>query len=344
MITNLTVSDVNSKEESSLFVYFKLGSKSYAIHTSHTIEILKLAKIEIPQKLPALVMGVLNYNNMTINVIDLRSALNLSLEEFKTSNQIIVLKTQESIFAIVVDEVLNILSIPHSEMNIPPYNSQSHLIKMLYNLENDVISIVDLYALEELVSENQNTPNENNYELFFPKDEKSLAVLQERSKFISKKDQLSFFSSIYNQDQFLIFNLAKNIYCLNLKYVKEIVALKNLSITKLPFAPNYIVGIINLHGDFLTVLNMKEFFKVYSKHHCESKNIIIIDSKDFKLGLLVDGIKNIASINHDKFIHKSSSKFNSKYVMAEIVEENEIYNILNVEKFLNDEKLFVSIE
>lgn len=345
MFNNLVFIDKDSNSENnSLFVYFQLGEKHYAIHTSHTVEILKLAKLDHPQKLPAYIVGLLNYSNLTINVIDLRSALSIPQAKYSVSNQLIVLKTEESIFAVIVDEVLDVINIPPEEMQAPPYVTESNLIKMLYRYDDNMVSIIDLYAIEKTLRENQFEDNNIDYELLLPQGELDKKILQERGLKVFHKEKKMFLADVYNQDQFMMFSLEEMSYCFNLKYVKELVASKNVNIVKLPFAPEYIEGVINLRGDFITVINLKEFLSIRISGNTDSKKIIVLESKDYKLAILVDEIQNIMNINHDKFIHKSNSKVTSKYIMAEIVEDQEILNILNMEKLFNDEKLFVNIE
>ena len=344
MLNNIILSDANnSVDNNDLFVFFKLNEKVYAIHTSHTIEVLKLPMIEYPEKLPNHIIGLLNYNNLTINVIDLRIILNLELRESTVQSQLMVVKTHEALFAILTDEVLDVKSIPASDMQLTPYTSSNNIIKMLYQDDATIVSIIDLYSVEKILKDNEFTENRYDYVKFFPQDEKSKAILNRRSLNLTKKADFSPVQSAYNQEQFVLFNLDNNIYCINIKFVKELVKFKNISITILPFVPSYIEGVINLRGEFTTIINLKEFLHLNNKH-IKSKGLIVLQSKEYKIAILADEIYSIENIDNDKLIHKASGKFDSKYVMAEIVKDDKVYNILNVEKILNDEKLYIKID
>lgn len=336
--------NVRFDESNSLFVVFKIGKKTYAFHVSHTIEVLKLPLLEYPQKLPKHIVGILNYYSLTINVVDLRSILDLEKQDCSINSQLVVVRTQEAIFGIIVDEVLDVMQIPPDELQFPPYSSSDNIIKMLYQLDSTMISIIDLYSVENVLKDNKFNETDVNYESLFPQDEVSRKILKERSNKLITKSSNNFAPSFHNQDQFILVTLGENIYCINMKYIKELVSYKGIKITKLPFTPDYIEGVINLRGDFVTIINLKEFLNLEQSDLGLYKKILVFDSKDYKLAILVDEILTIKSIDNDKFIHKSSNKFDSKYTMAEIIEDDKIYNILNVEKILNDEKLFINIE
>lgn len=345
MFNNVISSEnVGFDENNSLFVVFKLGEKTYAFHVSHTVEVLKLPLLEYPQKLPKHIVGILNYNSLTINVVDLRSVLNLEKETCSVNNQLIVVRTQEAIFGIIVDEVIDITQIAPEDMQFPPYNSSDNVIKMLYQQDTNMVSIVDLYSVETVLKDNKFSESSVNYECLFPQDEISRRILKERSNKLITKSNHNLVASFQNQDQFILVTLGENIYCINMKFIKELVSSKGIKITKLPLTPDYIEGVINLRGDFVTIINLKEFLNLEHNEGGSNKKILVLDSKDYRLAILVDEILSIKSIDNDKFIHKSSNKFDSKYTMAEIIEDDKIYNILNVEKILNDEKLFINIE
>lgn len=345
MLNNLVLSDgTDSADNNNLFVFFQLNDKTYAIHTSHTIEVLKLPAIEYPEKLPNHIIGLLNYNNLTINVVDLRILLDLELKECSIQSQLMVVKTEEAIFAIITDEVLNVLPIPSSDMQLTPYTSAHNVIKMLYQNESMMVSIIDLYAVEKVLKENEISENRHDYSKFFPQDAKSKEILNRRSYNLIHKSELSLSTGIYNQEQFVVFNLDNNTYCINIKFVKELVKFKSISITILPFAPSYIEGVINLRGEFITILNLKEFLNLNTKNQISPKGLIVLYSKECRIGILADEMHSIENIDNDKLVHKSSSKFDSKYVMAEVIEKEKVYNILNIEKILNDEKLFIKID
>ena len=120
--------------------------------------------------------------------------------------------------------------------------------------------------------------------------------------------------------------------------------LKNFSITKIPYTPEFIIGIINLKGNFYSVLDLKKFIGI--EENPDTKNnkgnkVIVIESTELKLALLVDDITNIINIASENTETKNDKRLDSLFIKAEAYIDGEVYNILNLEKLINDERLYI---
>lgn len=92
----------------------------------------------------------------------------------------------------------------------------------------------------------------------------------------------------------IIFQIGKQNFVFSLDNVKEII--KVPSITPVPLAKSHVAGLINLRGEVIPVLNLREKYKIESYIKSEDARIIIIEKNGFKLGVLVDKVLNISSI------------------------------------------------
>lgn len=344
----VALNNEETQDDSSLYIFFTIADKIYAVEASYVIEVIMLPMIEIPQKMPVSIAGFMNYNSLTINVLNLRHILYLEQKQFNVNDRAIIIKTDEMIFAIVADNILDIMTVPAGQMEVPPTNTDKNYISMVYLYNESLAAVLDLRALEGIVKLSQlNNSHEGERFDLLPSDEASKNILQARAKVLLKKANSTPLYNFYSEDKYLIFSLSKNNYCINIKYVRELVAEKNIKITPLPFAPEYIQGVINLRGDFYTIINLEAFFNIgkFGESDFDSlKQIIVLDSEDYKMAILVDEIQSITDISNGKFINKSNSKFESKYTLADFIENDKVYSVINVEKFLNDEKLFINIE
>ena len=95
----------------------------------------------------------------------------------------------------------------------------------------------------------------------FPKDEASKMTMQLRTQAIAEKSALRLVSGeLHAKNKYISFNLYDDYYCISLDYVKEV--LKDTSITRVPGTPDFIEGIMNLRGDYITVINLKKFLEI----------------------------------------------------------------------------------
>jgi purine-binding chemotaxis protein CheW len=97
--------------------------------------------------------------------------------------------------------------------------------------------------------------------------------------------------------ELLEFRLAQERYALENRYVAEVCPLKEL--TPLPCTPPFVLGIVNVRGRILPVLDLKKFFDLPEKGLTDLHRIILVRGDDFELGLLADVIVGVRSIPAD---------------------------------------------
>lgn len=323
------------------YLYFTLGDNKYAVSLQQVVEIMKLPLLDYPQKLPNNFVGLLNYNNFTINILDLRFYLDIKVTPYSVSSQLLVVKTDESIFGLMIDKVEDIISFDESKVEY--FASGSEIIEFIYKKEDGTISVINLNTLENVIKQGVDSLDVDIPSLF-PHDDDSRYKLMQRGQALQEKFDLATVTNIFSHDRFISFSLGENVYCFDLKYVKEF--LKNFCITTIPCNFDYIAGVIALRGDFITIINMKKFLGTsdninnLNPESNESKNsIIVIKIPDFEIGFLVDEILSIINIPED-LIKKTPQQYD-KYVLSEVVIEDNFYTILDIKNILSDEKFFI---
>ncbi len=90
------------------------------------------------------------------------------------------------------------------------------------------------------------------------------------------------------------FLLAYERYGLELLYVREVYPLKEL--TSLPCTPPFVVGIINVRGRLLSVLDIKNFFDLPAKGLTDLNKVIIVHDPSMEFGILADALLGVRSI------------------------------------------------
>lgn len=320
-------------------IYFRVGANFYALPLKNVVEVMKLPKLDYPQKLPSNFVGVLKYNNIVLNVLDIRIYLGIEVVPYSTLNKLIIVKTDETIFGIIVDEIKDIVDIETSKIGSVPFYAENQIIDAVYNSENESenVSVINAYALEKIIKNGY--PDKNiDIKTLFPIDETSLDIFQKRAVVLAERFDLAVTKNVFSDNKFLSFFLNNIIYCINLKYVKEVTNLVNM--ISLPCSPEYIEGLMTLKGDFITILNVKKFFGFSKVEYSQNTKVIVVDSDEFKLGLLVDEINDILDIPEEKLSNKDL-KPEDIYFESEVIDENGLKYVLDMEKILSDKKLHI---
>ena len=97
--------------------------------------------------------------------------------------------------------------------------------------------------------------------------------------------------------QVVAFNLAKEEYAIDILAVQEII--RPTSITRVPKAPSYIEGVINLRGNVVPVVNLRHRFGLKEVEQTETSRIIILIINDMKIGITVDNVTEVIRIKED---------------------------------------------
>lgn len=341
-MTESHISNYNYKHNHNLYLCFELDEKTYALDSERVMEVTMLPVLSIPQKLPENVIGILNYNGMLINVIDIRRMLNLPVYSFNTTNQIIILKGEESLFAIITDKVSDFFYSDSNTIQSTSLEVSHSFTKYFYQNNDRIINILNVTSLESILKHSKEISSTENYIELFPSDDASKNLMQKRSRELAAKASLDLQSDFYSKDQYIIFEVNGHVYCIYSQLVKELVSLKTYAVTKIPYTPKFIKGIINLKGDFYTIMSLREYIEFNEMNHTEEEKIIILEFQELRLGFLVDNIIDVMNISKDQIQNKNDIKLDSLCIKAEVYADNRVINLLDIDKIINDKKLYIT--
>lgn len=144
--------------------------------------------------------------------------------------------------------------------------------------------------------------------------------------------------------RFLTFSVGKEDYGIEIKYVKEIIGIQE--ITEIPELPNYVKGIINLRGKIIPVMDVRLRFKKEYKEYNDRTCIVVIDIDEISIGLIVDNVLEVITIEEENIVPPPDLKtgFHNGYVKAIGKVGNEVKLLLDYEKVLNDDEIDIPTE
>ena len=333
------ISNINYIEQKkNTHLCFKLGSSQYAVNTANVLEIMKLPALDYPQKLPNNIIGLLKYNNFVINIIDIRFYLNIEVTPYTANSELLIVKTDETIFGIITDKVIGIAPFESSRIDTIPFVDNKTIIDSIYKENQDTIFIINIYSIENLLKQTIKL-DDVDIQALFPSDKTSVAVMKNRMQEITKKSGLSVMSEgLHSKQKLISFNLNNDLYCIGLDYVKEV--LKDTTITPVPGTPDFIEGIMNLRGDYITVINIKNFLNINKdnkKNDIEKNPVIIVKTEDMTLAFLIDKINELFEVQEDKIMNAGDGYFSNEFIINDIP-----YTILNIEKIFTDKRIVVT--
>lgn len=147
--------------------------------------------------------------------------------------------------------------------------------------------------------------------------------------------------STYQEDeeiQFSCFYLGETLCGLDIRLVQEIN--DEFQITNVPLSPEFVVGILNLRGQIITVIDQRKKIGLGESTIKESSRIIIVKSSRDYVGLLVDRLGEVVTTTR-KQIAKPPSNVNGiqgNYFTGIVhTASNELLGLLNLDLLLSED-------
>ena len=137
------------------------------------------------------------------------------------------------------------------------------------------------------------------------------------------------------------FSLATESYGIESSFVRAAYPLKDF--TPLPGVPSFILGIVNIRGQILPVVDLKKFFNLPEKGLGEMNKVIILGNKQMEFGILADVVEGTKTLKIDEIMSASLTVtgIGEKYLKG-VTKEHIV--ILDTEVLLNDKKILVHEE
>lgn len=342
-----------------LFMTFNLAERTYAAAARSISEVIKLPMLNVPENLPEHIVGIINLRGNIINILDIRKLLGIPEKEYAIDNCVLVITHNEITFGLIVDSVNNVINISYDQISITPYGMKDmhNLIKSVAKTNDGLLGILNLDFISEIVSstiESFDLPNgkpikhipisfhhPNKLLPSFANDVKSLEVFQRRAKDLQNELNLSIEKEKTSDMRFVTFLLNNELYAISLKYIREFSKIINLAL--IPCVPEFYIGLSNLRGEFIPVLDIKGFLGISKTEITDKSKIIFVRSSKMQIGVLVDEVFDIITVSSEK-INKASvlQVDKSKYTSGDMIfDDKQVVNIFDLEKFLLDERLII---
>lgn len=140
---------------------------------------------------------------------------------------------------------------------------------------------------------------------------------------------------------FMTFQMGEECYGIAITFVQEIVGIQ--PITAVPEIEDYIKGLINIRGKIIPVVDVRVRFKQEPFEYNDRTCIIVINVKSTIVGLIVDKIAGVITVDEREVILppslSQSGSGSSKYVFGLAKVEDEVKLLLDPEKLIRDEDM-----
>ncbi len=138
--------------------------------------------------------------------------------------------------------------------------------------------------------------------------------------------------------QLVSFLIGNEEFGVDILYVQEINRM--IQITKVPNAPDFVDGVINLRGRVIPVIDLRSKLGMNKKEHDKNTRIIVVEISGKTVGFIVDAVNEVLRIpkNITEAPPELVSGVNSEYIKAVGKLEDRLLILLDLEKVLSTDQ------
>lgn len=136
--------------------------------------------------------------------------------------------------------------------------------------------------------------------------------------------------------QWVTFKLENETYGVNVMQVQEV--LRYTEIAPVPGAPDYVLGIINLRGNVVTVIDTRLKFGLMPAEVTDSSRIIIIEAEKQVVGILVDSVAEVVYLKASEIDDAPSvgTEESARFIQGVSNRKDDLLILVDLNKLLSD--------
>lgn len=141
-----------------------------------------------------------------------------------------------------------------------------------------------------------------------------------------------------NAIRYISFQVATESYALEVEYVKEILGIQTF--TPVPQVPDYIVGVMNLRGKIVPVMDIRLRFSMEKINWDRNTSIIVVHYEETDLGLVVDKMNEVMDLFVDDIKYSKPNNSEAHEFIKGMAEYNsKIQMLVDLSQLLDKSKL-----
>lgn len=138
--------------------------------------------------------------------------------------------------------------------------------------------------------------------------------------------------------QWVTFHLCGETYGVDVMQVQEV--LRHTEIAPVPGAPAYVIGIINLRGNVVTVIDTRHRFGLEPGDVTDNTRIVVIEADKHVVGILVDSVAEVVYLRQSEIetAPNVGNEESAKFIQGVCHKNNELLILIELNKMLTQDE------
>ncbi len=140
-------------------------------------------------------------------------------------------------------------------------------------------------------------------------------------------------------ERWVSFRMGRELYAVNVMCVREVLTL--MEYAKVAGAPDFVLGIVNLRGNVVTVIDAHRRFNIPDEPVTEDTRVVIIESDKAVIGMLVDEVRDVIDVPQSMIQPPPQLQADqaNQYIGGLVHLNERIYILVDVPKLLQDAQI-----
>lgn len=343
------------------YLIFNLNNCLYGISTVYVKEVFTLPELTPIAQANSNIIGIINLRGNVLPVIDLNLRLGSQSSDYCLTDSIIVLSSKELRVGIIVNEVYDVKNISSQEISSEVTNEVEvetveypKIIAGMIRNTKDIFILSNLEdwfyptEIQQLISvknfiDNETTDNHQAEETQLNGSELLLArqptfcpnaTLEEKAIFRQRADELKF--SVDNLDlkslkKIAVVSLENHLFGVDIVMVREFTDIRK--VTPIPCCPVHIIGNMNLRGEILTLVDLRELLNLPLTPISNSSKAMVIEFEGIVAGVILEEVYDAMFFLKPQEIRAlptATHSINDQYFQGSALYNGKIMNILDL--------------
>jgi len=136
--------------------------------------------------------------------------------------------------------------------------------------------------------------------------------------------------------QYVTFRLDNETYGIDVMQIQEV--LRHTEIAPVPGAPDYVLGIINLRGNVVTVIDTRRRFGLAEADVTDATRIVVMESSNQVMGILVDSVAEVVYLKASEIetAPNVGNDESARFIQGVCNKNGELIILVEFDKMLTD--------
>lgn len=293
------------------YLVFEVARSSFALPVSVIREIVLLPELQPALEQPPFVVGLTNLRGAVFPVIDLQLRLGQKPTNYTVDDHMLVLERGGKKVALVVNQVLGVKRIDDSFIDSassePGTLSGQRFVTGTARVDERIVLMLDAKALTEigeyvaLTMGAVPTP----FGSFSEAAEEDQLEFAERSRSLTQSIGKSTDSGALSM---AVVELDGEFFAMEFSFIHEF--FEAAIVTPVPCCPDYVLGNVNLRGEILTIIDIRERLNLAPIAVGSSGKIVVVEHEGLRVGLHVDAFHDVCEFKEGEEQSLSSTHLN----------------------------------